>query len=372
MSIDPRRTALSLILGLVCTASAPGCRTSANAPARGGAGTLLLIGGGLEDDARPVYERLLVLASARGPARILIATAATGEQEIEVADKTEALHSWGPEVQVDVIRRETPTDATVAAIDAASAILFTGGDQKRITDRYRPDGRESPEWLSMKRLLARGGVIAGCSAGDAMMGEVMLLSGGSATALGIGEAGKAPGEDAPLGPRLGPGMQFVPWVVTDSHFFERDRLGRLVAALEASGRRLGIGVGEDACVEIDLSSGVLTGVTASESLLVDVAHLERSGLARRGVLARLVAQGESVSLAQRLATLPPVPPARPAGEPRDVPIVEPGQNRQLASWRLFRHAHAGTQGATRIALEGWQAIAWPAGGGEVAFDLEPR
>ena len=353
------------VFALLCAAAALGCRSSASAPASGPAGTLLVIGGGLEDDSRAVYERLLALASAHGPAHILIATAATGEQEVEVADKTEAIHSWAPRAQVDVIRRETPTEATVAAIDAATAILFTGGDQQRITDRYRPDGKQSPEWLAMRRLLARGGVIAGCSAGDAMQGELMLLGGGSMSALGIGVASA----DTPLGPRIGPGMGFEPWIVTDSHFFERDRVGRLVAALESSGRRLGIGVGEDACVEIDLATGDLTGVTGSESLLVDVAHVQRDGLARRGVLARLIGQGESVSLVERLATKPPLPPARPAQAPREVPIVEPGQNRQLASWRLFRHA---TTGATKLALEGWQAIAWPAGGGEVAFDLEPR
>ncbi|MBK7642112.1 MAG: cyanophycinase [Planctomycetes bacterium] len=329
------------------------------------AGTLLVVGGGLEDDARAVYERLLTLASAHGPARIVIATAATGEQEVEVADKTGALRSWAPDVQIDVIRRETPTDATVAAIDAASALLFTGGDQQRITDRYRPGERETPEWLAMRRLLARGGVIAGCSAGDAMMGQRMLLGGGSATALGIG----TPSADAPLGPRVGPGMGFVPWVITDSHFFERDRVGRLVAALESSGRRLGIGVGEDACVEIDLASGVLTGVSPSEALLVDVAHLERADLARRGVLARLIGPGERVSLVQRLESQPPAPPARPAGAPREVPVVEPGQNRQLASWRLFREARTGP---AQLALEDWRAIAWPAGDGEIAFDLEPR
>ncbi|MDZ4774671.1 MAG: cyanophycinase [Planctomycetota bacterium] len=334
-------------------------------------GTLLIVGGGLDDDSRPIYERFVELAAARGAANIVIATAATGTEEDEVVDKTEALRVWAPGIPVCAIRRETPTNETVAAIDAATAMLFTGGDQKRITTRYRPDDRDTPEWLAMQRLLARGGVIAGCSAGDAMMGDVMMLSGGSASALGIAPKEVGAGEPPVLGPQVGPGMRFLPWAMTDSHFFERDRVGRFVAALEASHIRLGIGVGEDGCVEIDLSSGELRGIGVSEALLVDVAHLTRDGLTRRGLLARVVAQGDRVSLVHRLA-LTPAPPMKHAMSVRKVPVVEPGQNRQLASWRLFRCAARADNGAEQLQLDGWQITAWPMGDGEVAFELGPQ
>jgi len=362
---------------------------SAPSAASGGAGTLLVIGGGLDDDSRPIYERFVELASARGPANILIATAATGTQADEVVDKSEALRVWAPGARVSAILRETSTDETVAAIDAATGILFTGGDQKRITARYRPDDQETPEWLAMRRLLARGGVIAGCSAGDAMMGEVMLLGGGSASALGIvsppaavpdaypaardpsGAAAQGSDPASAPGVRLGPGMRFLPWAITDSHFFERDRVGRLVAALEASGQRLGLGVGEDGCVEVDLATTEVRGIGVSESLLVDAVHIERDGLARKRLLARVIRQGDRVSLSERLGTEPPLP-TPPEGAPRDVPVVEPGQNRQLASWRLFRCAAQPGSGTQRLLLDGWQVRAWSAGGGEVAFDVGPR
>ena len=350
-----------------------GCRgLPAEEPAslHGHSGTLLIVGGGLDDDCRPVYERFVDLASRRGGANILIATAATGTQEDEVVDKTEALRVWAPGVPVHAIRRETPTGETVAAIDAATAILFTGGDQARITARYRPDDRDTPEWLARKRLLARGGVIAGCSAGDAMMGDVMLLGGGSAAALGIALPVKE-GEEAPvLGPRVGPGMHFLPWALTDSHFFERDRVGRLVAALESTHQRLGIGVSEDGCVEVDLATGELRGVGVSDALLVDVAHLERDGLRRTGLLARVIRQGERVSLTEILATTPKRPTPRP-DTVRTVPVVEPGQNRQLASWRLFRTSALPRAGSESLELDGWQVTAWPAAEGEVAFEVGP-
>lgn len=336
-------------------------------------GTLLLIGGGLDNDNAPVYGRFLELARRDGPPRIVIATAATGPQDEEATDKTEALRTWCPTAQVVVVRRETPTPDTVAAIDAATAMFFTGGDQKRITDRYRPGDQDTPEWLAMQRLLQRGGVIAGASAGDAMMGESMFTSGGSAHALGIASAPDAGDEQAPPGPQLAPGMHFLPWLLTDSHFFERDRVGRLVAGLEACGTRLGIGVGEDACVEVDLGSGDLIGVSVSESLLVDAAHLRRDGLARRQLLGRVIRQGDRVSLPARLATRgePPAPATGDTPEQRE-PIAEPGQNRQLASWRLFRKASGAERtGPLRLSLDGWAIRAWPSGrgDGDVAFEL---
>lgn len=368
-----QRHVMRRVMVVLFAAVVGGCALPSPSTAKDGrAGTLLLVGGGLDNDNAPVYQRFVELAARPGTPRIVIATAATGPQDEEATDKTEALRVWAPGVPVAVVRRETSTAETVAVIDAATAMFFTGGDQKRITERYRPGEQDTPEWLAMQRLLQRGGVIAGASAGDAMMGDVMFLTGGSARALGIAPPQPADGEAVPLGPQLGPGMKFLPWAITDSHFFERDRIGRLVAGLEVTGRRLGIGVGEDAAVEVDLATGVVTGVSVGDSLLVDAALLRREARAWRGLRATVIRQGERISLPERLATAAVPPPAQPAGAAQSVPIVEPGQNRQLASWRLFRQAgEAGPQRPVRLQLEGWAVLAWSAGAaGEVAFDLE--
>ena len=314
-------------------------------PARG---TLLLIGGGLDDDNAPVYRRFLELAAVAGAPRIVIATAATGPQDEEATDKAESLRTWAPGVAIEVVRRETSTAETVAAIDRATAMFFTGGDQARVTARYRPEGGSTPELEAMQRLLARGGVIAGASAGCAMMGPQMLLGGRSAQALGVR------GDDGESGARLGAGMGFLPDILTDSHFFERDRLGRLVAGVTTAGLRVGLGVGEDAAVEVDLATGIAKGVSVSESLRVDTTHLHRDGDRWRGLRARVLAQGERGELRAGLGAAPP--PALDEATAREVPVVEPGQNRQLALWRLFRQAVA-APGALRLRLVGHQVVA---------------
>lgn len=367
------RAGLALALGC---ASAPHRAT----PSTGLRGTLLAIGGGLDDDNRPVYERFAALAAASGPARIVVAVAASGDQDTTAKSKIEALRTWCPQAEFNVIRRETPSSQAVESIDRATAMFFTGGDQKRITALYRQGDADTAEAGAMRRLLARGGVIAGTSAGDAMMGEVMMLSGRSAAALGIASAPARDDEGEPepraarttLGVLIGPGMGFVPWVITDSHFFERDRVGRLVAALEASQRRLGLGIGEDACVEIDLATGELIGTSVAESLLVDAGDLQRDEITRRNVRACVIRQGTRVSLTQRLATALPAAPKAPSEPVHEVPVAEPGQNRQLASWRLFARASVPGSGRWRLALDGWAITAWPDGHGEVVFEVGAR
>ncbi|HLP83584.1 MAG TPA: cyanophycinase [Phycisphaerales bacterium] len=371
-----------LVIGLVACGVLAGCvrmepREAVSEPR----GTLLAIGGGLEDDNGPVYERFATLAregARKGEARIVIVTTASGDEADAERGKRESFAVWCPELPVDVIGRETASAEAVAKIDAASALFFTGGDQKRITAKYRPGGSDSVEWMAMQRLLQRGGVIAGTSAGAAMMGDVMFFSGRSAAALGIvkeGERGVAFDPDNPvededavvIGPRIGEGMKLVPWALVDSHFFERDRIGRLTAALEASSARLGIGVGEDACVEINLATGEVTGTSVAASLLVDRAWVTRDGLSRRGGVARVLAKDDRVMLARRLTTKFAEPIARPAGEPVMVEVAEPGQSRQLASWRVFVR---GREGLHAVELGGWRVVTWPDRDGWVGFDIE--
>lgn len=346
-------------------------------------GSLLIIGGGLDDDNKPVYERFIELARRSAPGgkpHIIIATAASGDEPENAKGKTESILAYCRDAKISTIGRETGTAEAVALIDTASAMFFTGGDQKRITAKYRPDGVEdTPERAAMLRLLTRGGVIAGTSAGDAMMGEVMFFTGRSAEALGIRSTRTQRGADddadekrpeVPLGPQMGRGMGMLSLAMTDSHFFERHRFGRLVAALEQSQTRLGIGVGEDAAVEVDLATGELRGVSVADSLLVDIGAIEREGVSRRGVRAKVVKQTTRVSLPMRLAELPDRSARiRPAAL-EEISLVEPGQNRQLASWRFFCRAESEAGRTFVLRLDGYQQFGWQVGD-ESVVDIEP-
>ena len=346
-------------------------------------GHLLVIGGGLEDDNKPVYERFVALARAAAKSqspRIVIATAASLNEQESATGKIQSIVAYCPTCKIDTIMRETPAAETAALVDAASAMFFTGGDQKRITTRYLADDKDTPEAAAMRRLLARGGVIAGTSAGDAMMSDPMFFTGRSAEALGIRPTRKATADDGedktagemPLGPQIGKGMGFLPWAIVDSHFFERHRFGRLVAALETSHRRLGLGVSENACVEIGLETGEAIGISAAPSLLVDIGGITRDGLTRRNIRTTVIKQGRRISLTERMRVeiLPPRP--RPTEVEHLLNVATP-EDRQEAARRFFTLAEdASADFCTRLNLDGYDQIAWPTGIGWSNIEIVPQ
>lgn len=344
----------------------------------GGAGRLILVGGGLEGSNADVFGRLV--GPAGTPAAVLIATAASGDEAGAVESMTARLRRYAPDVTIGSIGRTTPTEAAVAAIDRATVVFFTGGDQKRITDLYRPNGVDRPEAAALRRLLARNGTIAGTSAGDAMMSDPMFLTGGSAAALGIARPRNAKpdadGNDpAPtLGPQIGPGMGLLPkgWAIADSHFAERNRVGRLVAALEASGVRYGLGVSENAAVEVDLATGVAVGLTEATTIVVDAGRaggVKRggpSGLDRTNVAMAVLRRGDRLDLLPDVDRPPaPVPPAPAYVRTLTVPAAAPDQKR-VSGFQVLMNAMpraftylAPASGADAVVLDGYRLIAWP-------------
>lgn len=387
--------AFTFILASVCLLAAscdrgPSTVNSPKPASTGLRGHLLLIGGGLQDDNKPVYERFIVLARTAAKSdtpRIVIATAASLSEEPD--GRIEIIKPYCPTCEFDAIMRTTPADETIAKIDAASAMFFTGGDQKRITQRYltgEKGDRDTAEAAAMRRLLTRGGVIAGTSAGDAMMSDPMFLGGGSVEALGIpttqpdrdddiddSSATTRPNGDAPSGPRIGKGMGFLPWAIADSHFFERHRFGRLVAALEVSGKRLGIGVSENACVEINLETGEAIGVGAAESLLVDIGGLKRDGLSRLNIRTVVIKQGRTISLVERMNATIASPPARPT-ETEHLITAATRKDRRTAAHRFFAYPTGDDfkDIVRRLNLDGYDQFAWPVGLGWSVVDIEVR
>lgn len=348
---------------------------AAAADARAPRGALLAIGGGLKRDNSSAFARFGALAgSSTGAPRIVVSTAATLSQEPEAVEIVADILANVPTASIDVVGRETSTHATVALIDRASGMFFTGGDQKRITARYRPDGVDSPELAAMRRLLARGGVIAGTSAGDAMMGSTMFFTGRSAEAIGIVSTRSEPADDddaeAPkivMGPQIGGGMALESWALMDSHFLERNRVGRLVAALELSKIRFGIGVSENGCVEIDLATGVATCVGDVPALVVDASWITRDGLARRGCRALLLGAGKTFALAS--APLSSPPPMRPGGSSiATLPITESARANFLQFYAQALKAH---DAPVTLSLDGWALTGWPDTGGGIVFDVGP-
>ena len=141
------------------------------------------------------------------------------------------------QVQVlDIRYREECSEARwLDILNDCSGIFITGGDQLRLRDLL---GGTRIIDVIKERLANEQTVIAGTSAGAAIMGEDMIAGGSS---------GESPNQGLV---DLTNGLGFIPELLVDQHFHNRNRMARLLSAIAAHPNRLGVGIDEDTCIAI--------------------------------------------------------------------------------------------------------------------------
>jgi cyanophycinase len=238
-------------------------------------GTVVAIGGALKADNREVWGRLVTLSGGNGAKWVVLPTA-SGEPEAAARQTIETLKTFGAVGEMIPLSdriKSTSVDAVVRdavwlrKVDEATGVYFTGGAQERITKAlYTVDGKHTPLLDAIWRLYRRGGVVAGSSAGAAIMSETMFRE--PPDILTVMRQGAARGSEIDRGLGFVAGGVFV-----DQHFLKRGRLGRLVAVMAQEGIKLGLGVEEN-------SAAVITGsqvesIGAKGVLLVDLTNATR-------------------------------------------------------------------------------------------------
>ncbi len=210
-----------------------------------GAGTVVAIGGALRDDNHAVWSRLVALAGGPG-ARYVVFGTASGNPERSAARVVALLESHGAEAESLPVAPGLPgTDvaqavrdpALIARVNAANGVFF-GGAQERIVDALRPGGKPTPLLDSIRGVLERGGVVAGTSAGAAVMSSVMFRDAPDLLAVMKGTLRD--------GKEVDQGLGFAaPGLFVDQHFLRRGRLGRMLPLMQSQGLQAGIGVEEN-------------------------------------------------------------------------------------------------------------------------------
>jgi cyanophycinase len=222
--------ALALLLFLPAgqAADAPAV-AAAPLPVGLAAGSLVIVGGGapLPDAIR---DRFLELAG--GPkARLVVIPTASDKADHPELLKTPAYFKALNLASVETLHthsREQANDpAFVKPLTQATGVWLTGGIQSRLIDTYHGTLVER----ELRNVLARGGVIAGTSAGAAVMSQVMILGGNPHAVIGTG-------------------FGFLPGVVVDQHFQNRHRLDRLLGVLAVHPECPGIGIDEQTAIVI--------------------------------------------------------------------------------------------------------------------------
>ncbi|MDO9370364.1 MAG: cyanophycinase [Sphingopyxis sp.] len=259
-------------------------------------GPLIAIGGHEDKEDKRII--LGAVAERLKGGRLVVATVASHEPEGYFDAYKDAFGALGVTDLVELYvddRNETNDPAHRELIDGAGGIFFTGGDQLRIVSQLG----DTPLETAVRDLHARGGVIAGTSAGASAQSETMLIGGSDGESYRIGEL------------HMAPGLGLIPNVIIDQHFAERGRIGRLLGAVAHNPRILGIGIDEDSAIVVEGTTFTVIGSGAVT--IVDAAHVTQSNIAEakpqrvlsiHGVTLHMLSAGDIFDLAARMPGSP--------------------------------------------------------------------
>lgn len=195
-------------------------------------GSLVIVGGG--NIGPEIVKRFIALAGGPDAPIVFIPTADEGEPKVD--PKATFLAKAGM-TNITVLhtrdRKLADTEEFAAPIRKAKAVWFSGGRQWRLADSYLGT-RTGAE---MHRLLKRGGVIGGTSAGATILGSYLVR-------------GAPEGNTIMMSPGHEQGLGFLRNCTIDQHLITRHRENDLVAVIDAHPDLLGIGIDESTAIVV--------------------------------------------------------------------------------------------------------------------------
>lgn len=195
-------------------------------------GYLVIHGGGHSPESLDEFIRL---AGGRS-AKIVVIPTAAGRKEYDARFEADYFRPFRERGVTDIRllhttdRRISDSDEFVVPLANATGVWFTGGRQWRIADAYLDTKTERELW----KVLARGGVIGGGSAGATIQGSYLIR-------------GDTRGPLTPMGDHER-GFGFLKNSAIDQHLLGRNRHFDLVAVIRAYPKLLGIGLDDDAAI----------------------------------------------------------------------------------------------------------------------------
>ncbi|MBE9224838.1 cyanophycinase [Phormidium sp. LEGE 05292] len=222
--------------------------------------TAVMVIGGAEDK---VHGREILHAffnrSGGADAQIAIIPSASREPAI-IGERYRAIFQEMGAKRIELVdirdRVQCEDPAYHEFLEVCTGVFMTGGDQLRLCGLLA----DTPFMEKLRLGVWQGRLtLAGTSAGAAVMGHHMIAGGGS---------GECPNRSLV---DMATGLGFLPEVIVDQHFHNRNRMARLMSAVSAHPDRLGIGIDEDTCALFEgdgiiqvLGKGTVTVVDPSE------------------------------------------------------------------------------------------------------------
>jgi cyanophycinase len=262
--------------------------------------TLMAIGGAVDFEEPSIFKEFIQRSGGKN-ARILVLPQASALKNTG-RDYVQVFHALGVKSKpVSLEFRERRLADKKNHLDAmrnATGIFLAGGTQMRITSLISGTEFEQELFATFRR----GAVVAGTSAGTAVMSKVMIA---------YGKNGSTPREGLA---RFSPGLGFTDKIIFDQHFRQRDRLGRLVYAVSMHPGSLGVGVDENTCAIVEddarifvCGKNAVTIVDGREMIATNVAEVESSRpVAVSGLKIHVLTAGCSFDMKKRTARILPL------------------------------------------------------------------
>jgi cyanophycinase len=221
-----------------CTPNAPGAVLGDGVTTGPATGTLIIAGGGRL--SREVVDLFIERAGGKDAGIVYVPTASGGDLSGNPDDSygvvrllkgrgctdVTVLHTRDPEV--------ANTEAFVEPIERAGGVWFSGGRQWRFTDAYLGTAACG----AFHRVLERGGVIAGSSAGATIQGSYLVR-------------GSPKGNTIMMAKGHEQGFGFLENAAIDQHLFKRGRERDIIPVIERFPHLLGIGIDESAAIAVE-------------------------------------------------------------------------------------------------------------------------
>lgn len=190
-------------------------------------------------------------------------------------------------------REEAQLPEYIDRIRNADAVMFSGGNQMRLTATF--GGTEIYAILQDRYKHESGFLLAGTSAGAMAMSNTMIYEGNAANAHLKGAV------------KVTTGLAFMGGVIFDSHFDKRGRFGRLAQAVSANPSCIGIGLGEDTGLLIKhgnnmeaIGSGMIVIIDGHDIRYTNIADLaEAAPISIENLRVHFLAKGNHYILSER-------------------------------------------------------------------------
>jgi cyanophycinase len=286
----------------------------------------MLMGGAERVDNPVIWSELLHLAGGKG-ARVAVFPTASRDPARSGPALAEHLRSLGLEAFVVPAAEPGRTDFPsvvadpqwVARVREAGAVFLGPGMQSRYRQAlFDEQGRDTPLLEAIRHVYRRGGLVAGTSAGTAVMSRVMFIN--ADLVLSTMVHGTRRGRELDDGFGLVPGEWFI-----DQHCLVRGRFARALVAMQTTATPFGLGIDEDTAVTIERGRtarviGYRGAVVLDLSEATQDAQLGRFNL-RKARLSYL-SHGDQIDLATRAISVDAekkphdmVDPRKPGFEP---------------------------------------------------------